>query len=30
MEEMAIALMNTQAELEAIAEALDFLIMGEM
>lgn len=30
MEEIAIALMNTQAELEATAEALDFLIMGGM
>ena len=30
MEEMAIALMKTQAELEATAEALDFLIMGGM
>lgn len=28
MEEMAIALMQTQAELEATTEALDFLIMG--
>ena len=28
MEEMAIALMQAQAELEATAEALDFLIMG--
>ena len=30
MEEMAIALMQTQAELEATTEALDFLIMGGM
>lgn len=30
MEQMAIALMQTQAELEATAEALDFLIMGGM
>ena len=30
MEEMAIALMQAQAELEATAEALDFLIMGGM
>ena len=30
MEEMAIALMNMQAELEATIEALDFLIMGGM
>ena len=30
MEEMAIALMKAQAELEATAEALDFLIMGGM
>lgn len=30
MEEMAIALMQTQAELEATAEALDFLIMRGM
>lgn len=30
MEEMAIALMKTQAELEATSEALDFLIMGGM
>ena len=30
MEEMAIALMKTQAELEATTEALDFLIMGGM
>ena len=29
-EEMAIALMKTQAELEATTEALDFLIMGGM
>ena len=28
VEEMAIALMQTQAELEATTEALDFLIMG--
>ena len=28
IEEMAIALMQTQAELEATTEALDFLIMG--
>ena len=28
MEQMAIALMQTQAELEATTEALDFLIMG--
>ena len=28
MEQMAIALMQAQAELEATAEALDFLIMG--
>ena len=30
MEQMAIALMQAQAELEATAEALDFLIMGGM
>ena len=30
MEEVAIALMNIQAELKATTEALDFLIMGEM
>ena len=30
MEQMAIALMQMQAELEATAEALDFLIMGGM
>ena len=30
MEQMSIALMQTQAELEAITEALDFLIMGGM
>lgn len=30
MEEMAIALMQTQAELKEITEALDFLIMGGM
>ena len=30
MEEIAIALMQAQAELEATAEALDFLIMGGM
>ena len=30
MEEMAIALMKTQAELEATTEALDFLIMRGM
>ena len=30
MEQMAIALMQTQAELEATAEALDFLIMEGM
>ena len=30
MEEMAIALMKAQAELEATTEALDFLIMGGM
>lgn len=30
MEQMAIALMQTQAELEAATEALDFLIMGGM
>lgn len=30
MEEMEIALMQTQAELKAITEALDFLIMGGM
>ena len=30
MEQMAIALMQTQAELEATNEALDFLIMGGM
>lgn len=28
MEQMAIALMQTQAELEATSEALDFLLMG--
>lgn len=28
MEQMALALMQTQAELEATTEALDFLIMG--
>ena len=30
MEEMAIALMQTQTELEATTEALDFLLMGGM
>ena len=30
MEQMAIALMQTQAELEEVQEALDFLIMGGM
>ena len=30
MEEVAIALMNMQAELEATTKALDFLIMGGM
>lgn len=30
MEEMAIALMQAQAELKATTEALDFLIMGGM
>ena len=30
MEQIAIALMQTQAELEDTAEALDFLIMGGM
>lgn len=30
MEQMAIALMQTQSELEATTEALDFLIMGGM
>ena len=30
MEEIAIALMNTQAELEATQAVLDFLIMGGM
>ena len=30
MEDMAIALMQTQAELEAATEALDFLLMGGM
>lgn len=30
MEQMAIALMNMQAELEATTEALDILIMGGM
>ena len=28
MEQMAIALMKTQAELETVIEALDFLVMG--
>ena len=30
LEEIAITLMQTQAELEAMTEALDFLIMGGM
>lgn len=30
MEQMAIALMQTQTELEATTEALDFLLMGGM